>query len=188
MIQKAKIPQCDFIHVHEDVVERVHQEMPDEDTLFELSELFKIFGDSTRIKILYVLFESEMCVCDIAQLLNMTQSAISHQLQVLNRVLLLGRRPCTHHFRAGHGTRCRIKNLLEVLIMKKHFKLIDLDCANCAAKMEDAIKKIDGVNDATVSFMTQKMTVDADDSRFDEIMKKIVKTCKRVEPDCTIVL
>jgi copper chaperone CopZ len=72
--------------------------------------------------------------------------------------------------------------------MKKHFKLIDLDCANCAAKMEDAIKKIDGVNDATVSFMTQKMTVDADDSRFDEIMKKIVKTCKRVEPDCTIVL
>lgn len=72
--------------------------------------------------------------------------------------------------------------------MKKHFKLIDLDCANCAAKMEDAIKKIDGVNDATVSFMAQKMTVDADDSRFDEIMKKIVKTCKRVEPDCTIVL
>lgn len=72
--------------------------------------------------------------------------------------------------------------------MKKHFKLIDLDCANCAAKMEDAIKKIDGVNDATVSFMTQKMTVDADDSRFDEIIKKIVKTCKRVEPDCTIVL
>lgn len=72
--------------------------------------------------------------------------------------------------------------------MKKHFKLIDLDCANCAAKMEDAIKKIDGVNDATVSFLAQKMTVDADDSRFDEIMKKIVKTCKRVEPDCTIVL
>jgi len=72
--------------------------------------------------------------------------------------------------------------------MKKHFKLIDLDCANCAAKMEDAIKKIDGVNDATVSFMAQKMTVDADDSRFDDIMKKVVKICKRVEPDCTIVL
>lgn len=89
MIQKAKIPQCDFIHVHEDVVERVHQEMPDEDTLFELSELFKIFGDSTRIKILYVLFESEMCVCDIARLLNMTQSAISHQLQVLKKSKLV---------------------------------------------------------------------------------------------------
>lgn len=58
--------------------------------------------------------------------------------------------------------------------MKKKFKLTDLDCANCAAKMEEAIKKIEGVSNATVSFMTQKMTVEADDSRFDEIMKEIV--------------
>ena len=72
--------------------------------------------------------------------------------------------------------------------MKKRFKLTDLDCANCAAKMEEAIKKIDGVNDATVSFMAQKMTVDADDARFDDIMKQIVKACKKVEPDCEIVL
>ena len=72
--------------------------------------------------------------------------------------------------------------------MKKSFKLVDLDCANCARKMEDAIKKLDGVNDATVSFLTQKMTVDADDSRFDDIMKQVVKCCKRVEPDCEIVL
>ncbi len=72
--------------------------------------------------------------------------------------------------------------------MKKTFKLIDLDCANCARKMEDAIKKLDGVNDASVSFMTQKMTVDADDARFDAIMKDVVKCCKRVEPDCEIVL
>ncbi len=72
--------------------------------------------------------------------------------------------------------------------MKKRFKLTDLDCANCAAKMEEAIKKIDGVNDATVSFMAQKMTVDADDSRFDEIMKEIVAVCKKVEPDCVINL
>lgn len=72
--------------------------------------------------------------------------------------------------------------------MKKKFDLIDLDCANCAAKMEAAIKKIDGVNDAAVSFVTQKMTVDADDARFDDIMKQIVKTCKKVEPDCEIVL
>lgn len=71
--------------------------------------------------------------------------------------------------------------------MKKSFKLEDLDCAVCAAKMEDAIKKIDGVNDASVSFMTQKMTVDADDARFEEIMKNIVKTCKKVEPDCKII-
>ena len=59
--------------------------------------------------------------------------------------------------------------------MKKKFKLEDLDCANCAAKMEESIKKIDGVNDAVVSFMTQKMTVDADDARFDEIMDEVVR-------------
>ena len=72
--------------------------------------------------------------------------------------------------------------------MKKRFKLTDLDCANCAAKMEAAIKKIDGVNDATVSFMAQKMTVEADDARFDDIMKEIVAVCKKVEPDCVINL
>ena len=72
--------------------------------------------------------------------------------------------------------------------MKKTFKLIDLDCANCAAKMENAIKKIDGVADASVSFMAQKMTVEADDARFDSIMKQIVKACKKVEPDCEIFL
>ena len=72
--------------------------------------------------------------------------------------------------------------------MKKHFKLRDLDCANCAAKMEEAIKKLVGVNSATVSFMTQKLTLDADDARFDEILQQAVKICKKVEPDCTIVL
>ena len=72
--------------------------------------------------------------------------------------------------------------------MKKRVKLVDLDCANCAAKMEDAIKKVDGVKDATVSFVMQKMTVEADDARFDDIMEEIVKVCKRVEPDCEIVL
>lgn len=72
--------------------------------------------------------------------------------------------------------------------MKKKFKLQDLDCANCAAKMEESIKKIDGVNDAVVSFMTQKMTVDADDARFDEIMDEVVRVCAKVEPDCQIFL
>lgn len=72
--------------------------------------------------------------------------------------------------------------------MKKTFKLIDLDCANCAAKMEDAIKKIDGVKSASVNFMTQKMTLEADDDRFDSILKDAVKVCKKVEPDCEIVI
>lgn len=72
--------------------------------------------------------------------------------------------------------------------MKKKFKLTDLDCANCAAKMEDGIRKIAGVKDVTVSFMTQKMTIEADDERFDEIMKEVVSVCKKVEPDCVIQL
>ena len=72
--------------------------------------------------------------------------------------------------------------------MKKTFKLIDLDCANCAAKMENAIKKLDGVHDASVSFMTQKMTLDAEDERFDAIVQEAVKVCKKVEPDCEIVI
>ena len=72
--------------------------------------------------------------------------------------------------------------------MKKTYKLTDLDCANCAAKMENAIKKIDGVTEASVSFLTQKLTVEAEDSRFEEIMKQVVKACKKVEPDCVIKL
>ncbi|MBR6229336.1 MAG: cation transporter [Eubacterium sp.] len=72
--------------------------------------------------------------------------------------------------------------------MKKKFKLEDLDCANCAAKMEDAIKKIDGINDASVSFMTQKMMIDAPDDRFDSIVEEAVAVIAKVEPDCKVIL
>ena len=72
--------------------------------------------------------------------------------------------------------------------MKKKFKMQDLDCAHCAAKMDEAIKKIDGVNDAAISFMAQKLTVDAEDDKFDSIMEEVVKTCRKVEPDCTILI
>lgn len=78
-----------FIHAHGDLVEKVNENMPQEEILYDLAELYKVFGDSTRIKILYVLFESEMCVYDIARLLNMTQSAISHQLKVLKQSKLV---------------------------------------------------------------------------------------------------
>lgn len=71
--------------------------------------------------------------------------------------------------------------------MKKIYKLEDLDCANCAAKMERSVQKIDGVNSVNVSFMTQRMTIDADDNRFDEIMNEVVKICRKVEPDCRII-
>ena len=72
--------------------------------------------------------------------------------------------------------------------MKKKFKLQDLDCAKWKKKMEESIKKIDGVNDAVVSFMTQKMMVDAEDEKFDEIMQQVVKVCAKVEPDCKILM
>ncbi len=74
---------------HSALVERVSDDLPDEETLYALSELFKTFGDSTRIKILYVLHEGEMCVCDIASVVDMTQSAISHQLRVLRQMRLV---------------------------------------------------------------------------------------------------
>ena len=77
------------MHAHDEIVEKVQKEMPSEDTLYDLTELFRIFGDSTRIRILYVLFEAEMCVCDIAALLGMTQSAISHQLKALKNARLV---------------------------------------------------------------------------------------------------
>ncbi len=72
--------------------------------------------------------------------------------------------------------------------MKKRFDMEDLDCANCAAKMEEAIKKIDGVKDATVSFMAQKLTIEAEEEDFDKIMKQAVKAVKKVDSDCRIVL
>ena len=72
--------------------------------------------------------------------------------------------------------------------MTKKFKLTDLDCANCAAKMEDAIRKIEGVENASVSFMTQKMTIEAAEDQFDRIMQEVVAVCKKVEPDCVINL
>ena len=75
-----------------DLLAKVQGDMPDEESLYDLAELFKVFGDTTRIRILYVLFESEMCVCDIAEILNMTQSAISHQLRVLKQARLVRNR------------------------------------------------------------------------------------------------
>lgn len=80
---------CEYIHAHDEIVEKVKNDIPQEEKLYELADLFKIFGDTTRIKILYCLFESEMCVCDISTLLNMTQSAISHQLKVLKQSRLV---------------------------------------------------------------------------------------------------
>ena len=82
-------PHCDFMCVHADTVNRITSTMPDEDQLIDLAELFKVFGDSTRIRILYALFDNEICVCDLAETLSMTQSAISHQLKILKQANLV---------------------------------------------------------------------------------------------------
>ncbi len=85
----TELPSCGFLHAHDGLVERVKGAMPEIERLSELAELYKVFGDLTRIRILYVLFESEVCVCDIARLLEMTQSAVSHQLRVLKAAKLI---------------------------------------------------------------------------------------------------
>ena len=82
-------PTCGTNGVHKDIVDKVAKVMPDEAVLYEAAELLKVFGDATRIRIIFVLFQSEMCVCDIARLLGMTQSAISHQLRVLKQARLV---------------------------------------------------------------------------------------------------
>lgn len=89
MADKQEIDRCFCTVVHEDIIERVRSHMPQDENLYDLAELFKVFGDSTRIKILWALDESEMCVCDIAVLLGMSQSAISHQLRVLKQARLV---------------------------------------------------------------------------------------------------
>lgn len=80
---------CESLLIHEDLLKKVMDEMPAEEELYDLAELFKVFGDSTRIRILYALFEAEICVCDLAAALNMTQSAISHQLKILKQAKLI---------------------------------------------------------------------------------------------------
>lgn len=90
MVTKGnEIDRCDCDVIHDDIVAKVKENMPEVESLYDLAELFKVFGDSTRVRILWALDSSEMCVCDIAYLLNMTQSAISHQLRVLKQAELV---------------------------------------------------------------------------------------------------
>lgn len=89
MTEKEQLPLCAECETHKSVVETVREGMPEDEMLYDLAELYKVFGDSTRIKILYALFEEELCVCDIASLLGMSASAISHQLRVLKQASLV---------------------------------------------------------------------------------------------------
>ena len=91
-MEERKDEVCDGFEVHEDLLKIVNETLPEETELYDLAELFKVFGDSTRIRILFVLFEAEVCVCDLAKALNMTQSAISHQLRILKQNKLVNSR------------------------------------------------------------------------------------------------
>ena len=82
-MERENVPCCEQDLLHQDLIVSVEKELPEDEVLYDLAELFKMFADSTRVKILYALFESELCVCDIAKVLNLTQSAVSHQLRIL---------------------------------------------------------------------------------------------------------
>lgn len=88
-MERTGVDCCEQVFVHEELVEKVNKEMPEEEELYDLAELFKVFGDSTRIRMLFVLFEAEVCVCDLAEVLHMTQSAVSHQLKILKQAKLV---------------------------------------------------------------------------------------------------
>lgn len=91
-MRKLEVECCDITCIHEEKVDEILKVMPEEEKIKELAEFYKVFGDATRVKILYVLLESEMCVCDLAAVLKMTQSAISHQLRVLKQMKLVKNR------------------------------------------------------------------------------------------------
>ncbi len=185
----------DMAHNHDEVLAKVRAEMPEAELLGRLGDLFKVFGEPTRIKILYSLFEAELCVCAIAELLEMEQSAISHQLKVLKNARLVKSR------REGKTVFYSLADdHVELIIaqgynhitegeqtVKKTFRMEDLDCAHCAAKMEDGIRKLSGVEEVSVNFLAQKMIIEADEERFDDIMKQATRVVKKVDPNCRII-
>ena len=113
--EELEMDHCEETEVHEELLRIVQEKLPKEEELYDLAELYKVFGDSTRIRILFVLFEAEVCVCDLAAALQMTQSAISHQLRILKQntgqrqkrrqihLLFPGGRTCPHDHQSGTG-------------------------------------------------------------------------------------
>ena len=114
-----QIELCEENIVHEETLEAIAKKMPQEETLYDLAELFKVFGDSTRIRILYVLFECEVCVCDLANILQMSQSAISHQLRILKTNKLVKNRregKSIYYSLADDHVRTIINNAMEHIL------------------------------------------------------------------------
>ncbi len=183
-------------HNHREKLDVVRAQMPTDVLLCNLGDFFKVFGDATRIKILYSLFESELCVCAIAELLGMTQSAISHQLKVLKDARLVRSRregKTVYYSLADDHVSLIIGQGYNHItegdrVMKKTFMMEELDCAHCASKMEDAIGKLEGVSAVAVNFFAQKLIIEADEERFDDIMKEAQRIVKKIHPATRILL
>lgn len=184
------------MHNHEEQLKTVRSQLPSDGTLSQLGDLFKVFGDPTRIKILYSLFESELCVCAIAELLGMTQSAISHQLKVLkgaNLVTFRREGKTIYYSLADDHVNLIIAQGYNHITegerrMKKTYMMEDLDCAHCAAKMEEQIRKLEGVYEVSVNFFAQKMIIELDEERVADIMKQAQRAVSKVDPRCRILV
>ncbi len=182
-------------HNHEATLAAVRADLPADALLCKLGNFFKVFGDPTRIKILYSLFESELCVCAIAELLEMEQSAISHQLKVLKDAnLVCSRREGKTVFYSladDHVNLIIAQGFNHITegerTVRKKFMMEDLDCAHCAAKMEESIRKLEGVKEVSINFLAQKMIIEADEDRLDDIMKQAQRLVKKVDPNCSII-
>ena len=165
------------------------EEMPDEELLYDLADLFKIFSDTTRIKILYALMGRELSVSDIAEATETSQSAVSHQLRILkqSRLVKFRRDGRNINYSLADDHRAGAPGRKKGTTMRKSFKLDEIDCANCARKLEDSINGLEGVESASVNFMTQKLTLSAPDSIFDKVLDRVVKLTADLEPDCEIL-
>ena len=184
------------MHNHQDMLKAVREQMPPDEKLNRLAELFKVFGDPTRVKILYSLFESELCVCAIAELLGMTQSAISHQLKVLKDANLVSFRregKTIYYSLADDHVNLIIAQGFnhiteEERMVKNTYMMEDLDCAHCAAKMEEQIRKLEGVSEVSINFFAQKMIIELDEERAEDIMNQAQRAVKKVDPNCSILI
>ena len=190
------------------------EDLPDEELLYDLADLFKVFSDTTRIKILYALMGRELCVADIAEATETSQSAVSHQLRTLKQSHLVKFRRAGRnilysladahdytmlnqgmsHICESHPTTVPTRPAPRPLTqgkeptMKKQFKLDEIDCANCARELQDELAQLEGVKSVSVNFMTQKLTLEADDAEFDEVLDRVVEFTADAEPDCEIIL
>lgn len=190
------------------------EDLPDEELLYDLADLFKVFSDTTRIKILYALMGRELCVADIAEATATSQSAVSHQLRTLKQSHLVkfrrDGRNILYSLADDHVYTMLNQGMSHICewqpttvparpapkpqkqgkepTMKKQFKLDEIDCANCARELQDELAKLEGVKSVSVNFMTQKLTLEADDAEFDEVLNRVVEFTADAEPDCEIIL